>query len=133
MLKADLEIAERDAKAFNAEFAGKVATLDGPTMAHAIREFEARFPAVPDDGILGPLTWSELVVPLQPGARGDAVKAVQTLLNDNGAALGVDGIFGPQTRDAVVTVERTNGLHVDGIVDDDVWKLLLARSAAGTS
>jgi hypothetical protein len=99
----------------------------------AIRQFEARFPAVPDDGILGPLTWSELVVPLQPGARGDAVKAVQTLLNDNGAALGVDGIFGPQTRDAVVSVERTNGFHVDGIVDADVWKLLLARSAAGTS
>jgi peptidoglycan hydrolase-like protein with peptidoglycan-binding domain len=97
----------------------------------AIRQFEARFPAVPDDGILGPLTWSELVVPLQPGARGDAVKAVQTLLNDNGAALGVDGIFGPQTRDAVVSVERTNGFHVDGIVDSDVWKLLLARSAAG--
>jgi peptidoglycan hydrolase-like protein with peptidoglycan-binding domain len=99
----------------------------------AIRQFEARFPAVPDDGILGPLTWSELVVPLQPGARGDAVKAVQTLLNDNGAALGVDGIFGPQTRDAVVSVERTNGFHVDGIVDSDVWKLLLAQSAAGPS
>jgi peptidoglycan hydrolase-like protein with peptidoglycan-binding domain len=99
----------------------------------AIRQFEARFPAVPDDGILGPLTWSELVVPLQPGARGDAVKAVQTLLNDNGAALGVDGIFGPQTREAVLDVERTNDFHVDGIVDDDVWKLLLARSAAEPS
>jgi peptidoglycan hydrolase-like protein with peptidoglycan-binding domain len=96
----------------------------------AIRKFEARFPAVPDDGLLGPLTWSELVVPVQPGARGDAVKAVQTLLNDNGAALGVDGIFGPQTRDAVVAVERTNGFHVDGIVDIDVWKVLLAQSAA---
>jgi peptidoglycan hydrolase-like protein with peptidoglycan-binding domain len=97
----------------------------------AIRQFEARFPAVPDDGILGPLTWSELVVTLQPGARGDGVKAVQTLLNDNGAALGVDGIFGPQTRNAVISVEQTNGFHVDGIVDVDVWKVLLARSAAG--
>jgi peptidoglycan hydrolase-like protein with peptidoglycan-binding domain len=106
--------------------------FDGQTK-EAIRQFEARFPAVPDDGILGPLTWSELVVTLQPGARGDAVKAVQTLLNDNGAALGVDGIFGPSTRDAVVNVERTNDFHVDGIVDDEVWKLLLARSAAEPS
>jgi peptidoglycan hydrolase-like protein with peptidoglycan-binding domain len=54
---------------------------------------------------------------------------VQTLLNDNGAALGVDGTFGPRTVDAVLTFERRNGFHVDGIVDDDVWELLLARSA----
>ena len=36
-----------------------------------------------------------------------------------------------QTRNAVVSVEQTNGFHVDGIVDVDVWKVLLARSAAG--
>ena len=74
-----------------------VTGLFDPETKEAIRQFEARFPAVPDDGILGPLTWSELVVTLQPGAQGDAVKAVQTLLRDNGAALGVDGILDPQT------------------------------------
>ncbi len=39
----------------------------------AIRRFEATLPAVPDDGILGPLTWSELVVPIQQSMEGDAV------------------------------------------------------------
>ena len=49
------------------------------------------------DGVLGPLTWSELVVTLQPGSDRDAVRAAQTLLNDNGAAVAVDGRFGPKT------------------------------------
>jgi peptidoglycan hydrolase-like protein with peptidoglycan-binding domain len=96
----------------------------------AIRRFEATLPAVPDDGILGPLTWSELVVPIQQGMKGDAVRAVQTLLNSEGAELVVDGRFGPRTHAAVVTFEQNNGFHIDGIVDDDVWKLLVARAAA---
>jgi peptidoglycan hydrolase-like protein with peptidoglycan-binding domain len=96
----------------------------------AIRRFEATLPAVPDDGILGPLTWSELVVPIQQGMEGDAVRAVQTLLNSEGAELVVDGRFGPRTHAAVVAFEQNNGFHIDGIVDDDVWKLLVARAAA---
>jgi peptidoglycan hydrolase-like protein with peptidoglycan-binding domain len=96
----------------------------------AIRRFEATLPAVPDDGILGPLTWSELVVPIQQGMEGDAVRAIQTLLNNEGAELVIDGRFGPRTHAAVVAFERDNGFHVDGIVDDDVWKLLVARAAA---
>jgi oligoendopeptidase F len=41
VLKADLEIAERDAKAMHEQLAGKVAELEGPALAHWIREFEA--------------------------------------------------------------------------------------------
>jgi peptidoglycan hydrolase-like protein with peptidoglycan-binding domain len=96
----------------------------------AIREFEADLDAVPDDGILGPLTWSELVVPLQQGMESDAVRAIQTLLNHEGAELVVDGRFGPRTHAAVITFEQDNDFHVDAIVDDDVWKLLLATAAA---
>jgi peptidoglycan hydrolase-like protein with peptidoglycan-binding domain len=96
----------------------------------AIRRFEATLPAVPDDGILGPLTWSELVVPIQRGMEGDAVRAIQTLLNSEGAELVIDGRFGPRTHAAIVAFEQNNGFHIDGIVDDDVWKLLVARAAA---
>jgi peptidoglycan hydrolase-like protein with peptidoglycan-binding domain len=103
--------------------------FDGET-ADAIRQFEATLPAVPDDGILGPLTWSELVMTLQQGMESDAVRAVQTLFNDEGAELVVDGRFGPRTLEAAIAFERDHGMHVDGIVDDDVWKLLLARAAA---
>jgi peptidoglycan hydrolase-like protein with peptidoglycan-binding domain len=101
--------------------------FDDDTTA-ATRQFEEQAGIVAD-GILGPLTWSELVVTLQPGSDRDAVRAAQVLLNDNGAAVAVDGLFGPRTRNAVITFEQANGLHVDGIVDDDVWKHLLAQSA----
>ncbi len=105
--------------------------FDGET-TDAIRQFEATLPAVPDDGILGPLTWSELVATLQQGMDSDAVRAVQTLFNNEGAELVVDGRFGPRTLQAAIAFERNHGMHVDGIVDDDVWKLLLARAAAPT-
>ena len=42
-------------------------------------------PTFPTTAILGPLTWSELVVTGCRAASGDAVRAAQTLLNDNGA------------------------------------------------
>jgi peptidoglycan hydrolase-like protein with peptidoglycan-binding domain len=101
--------------------------FDNATKA-AIRTFEGNLPDVPDDGILGALTWSELVETVATGRTGDAVSAAQTLLNDNGASLEVDGRFGPATRAAVIRFEQANGLHVDGIVDDEVWKHLLAQS-----
>jgi peptidoglycan hydrolase-like protein with peptidoglycan-binding domain/CHAT domain-containing protein len=95
----------------------------------AVRSFEATSPTLPDDGVLGPLTWSELVVNRVPGDEGAAVRAAQTLLNDNGAEIAVDGRFGPRTRSAVIAFERANGLFEDGIVDSEVWTHLVARSA----
>jgi peptidoglycan hydrolase-like protein with peptidoglycan-binding domain len=96
--------------------------------SQATRQFEQQVGIIAD-AVLGPLTWSELVITLQPDSEGDAVRAAQTLLNDNGAALPVDGRFDSRTRDAVIAFERANELHVDGIVDVDVWKHLLAQSA----
>ena len=91
----------------------------------AIREFEATN-GLPSDGILGPLTWSELVVRVQSGSSGDAVRAVQTLLNDHGADIAVSGNFNAATRAATIGFERAHGRPVDGIVDIDVWRLLVA-------
>ncbi|MCM3224846.1 peptidoglycan-binding domain-containing protein [Terribacillus saccharophilus] len=41
-------------------------------------------------------------------------------------ALGVtaDGIFGPNTRQAVINFQRNNGLGVDGIVGQATWNRL---------
>jgi len=38
------------------------------------------------------------------GGKGDAVKAVQALLNCHGQKLAVDGIFGKLTQDALIAV-----------------------------
>lgn len=96
----------------------------------AMMDFEqAR--GLPVDGQLGPLTWDELVPVVRPDFDGNHARAAQILLNANGAGLSVDGIFGSRSTAAARAFETEHGLHVDGIVDDEVWKLLVAGAPVG--
>jgi peptidoglycan hydrolase-like protein with peptidoglycan-binding domain len=98
-----------------------------------LRDFE-RANDLPVDGILGPLTWSELVVNIRPGASGEAVIGSQLLLNANGAQprLALDGVFGPRSQAATRAFEEVHGLPVDGIVDGEVWKRAAALAPPAT-
>ena len=83
---------------------------------------------IPDNapGIDGAVAYaSDLPDTLRRGNEGTDVKTLQELLNDNGAALKVDGIFGRLTRDAVIAYQQTNGLGVDGVVGRQTWTALL--------
>jgi hypothetical protein len=63
------------------------------------------------------------------GARGDAVRELQGILNrkvPDVAHLAVDGIFGPLTEKAVLEFQRREHIGVDGIVGPITWKHLLA-------
>lgn len=62
---------------------------------------------------------------LSYGAKGKSVKALQTLLNLRGAALEVDGSFGPATRKAVYVYQRSENIEVDGSVGPVTWSKLL--------
>ncbi|MGH1418699.1 MAG: peptidoglycan-binding domain-containing protein [Hyphomicrobiaceae bacterium] len=53
--------------------------------------------------------------PLQRGSKGEDVKALQKLLNDQGYELEVDGNFGRGTRAAVRAYQKEKGLEVDGV------------------
>lgn len=53
---------------------------------------------------------------VKSGSTGNDVKWVQTKLNENGASLKVDGIFGAATLNAVLAFQKKQGLVVDGIV-----------------
>jgi peptidoglycan hydrolase-like protein with peptidoglycan-binding domain len=53
---------------------------------------------------------------LQQGSTGSCVSQLQTRLNQLGAHLGVDGNFGPATRNAVEAFQGRSGIGVDGIV-----------------
>jgi len=54
---------------------------------------------------------------LDMGDRGAEVETLQTRLNlALGLDLATDGIFGPNTRTAVMEFQRENGLAVDGVV-----------------
>lgn len=65
---------------------------------------------------------------LRKGKKGDAVKLLQTRLNDKaGAGLLVDGDFGKKTDTAVKAFQAERSLVVDGIVGDKTWDALLAE------
>src|SRR5215207_4771152 len=57
---------------------------------------------------------------LAQGARGDAVRAVQQALVNQGIAVtgGVDGVFGAATASALKQFQSAKGLSATGVVDD---------------
>ncbi|MEC4573387.1 penicillin-insensitive murein endopeptidase [Streptomyces virginiae] len=107
---------------------GKSLTADGVFGAGtdtAVREFQSA-KGLDADGIVGPGTWQALVVTVREGDSGEAVKAVQYLLNaKRGAGLTVDGAFGPGTAAAVRAFQGHAGLGADGIVGQGTWTNLL--------
>jgi hypothetical protein len=67
---------------------------------------------------------------LKRGAKGDAVKALQTLLNAEKEATGnkkltVDGSFGAKTEEALRKYQAANKLTVDGSCGRKTWTSLL--------
>jgi len=85
-------------------------------------------PAAPASSISGPVG---------KGGRNksDDVKAIQTLLNQNGAKLAVDGLIGPQTIKAIGVFQKSNGLAVDGKVDPGgkTWSALTGGGSSGAA
>lgn len=67
---------------------------------------------------------------LKRGDRGNEVRVLQYYLNFLGffnpklPQIGVDGIFGQETRDAVLTFQNLYGLTVDGIVGRGTWNMI---------
>lgn len=65
---------------------------------------------------------------LSKGSKGNAVKALQTLLIGYGYSCGksgVDGSFGGDTLSAVKKYQKAKGLTVDGVVGAKTWGALL--------
>lgn len=68
---------------------------------------------------------------LSRGSKGDGVRAVQKLLLDLKYSVTVDGTFGTQTYNAVVSFQKNNGLKADGIVGSRTYRVLTSGSAKG--
>ncbi|MEN8041982.1 MAG: peptidoglycan-binding protein [Actinomycetota bacterium] len=97
----------------------------GPRTESAVRSFQTEF-GIEADGIVGRATKTAMAgithvddtgAVLSVGSRGDAVKALQTSLVDQGFDAGPsDGIFGPLTLRAVLSFQKYSNLWVDGLV-----------------
>lgn len=82
-----------------------------------------------DDGIVGPLTWQALETGapvktpmLRIGSAGESVSIVQRVLQEANFYHGsIDGIFGPITDAAVLSLQKSFGLVQDGIVGPRTW------------
>ena len=95
----------------------------GPATQGAVKAFQQGHGLAPD-GIVGNQTWPKLIITVQSGSSGDAVKAVQSQVNSRlPNRLVVDGDFGPQTQDAVEGFQNPIGATVDGIVGPQTWNL----------
>jgi peptidoglycan hydrolase-like protein with peptidoglycan-binding domain len=109
-------------------YRGVSLTVDGSFGANtetAVRSFQSSH-GLTVDGVVGPQTWSALVVTLSKGANNAAVKAVQTMLNAHGASLAVDGDFGSGTDAAVRSFQSAQQITVDGVVGSQTWQHLLS-------
>jgi peptidoglycan hydrolase-like protein with peptidoglycan-binding domain len=118
---------------------GHALTVDGifgPGTDAAVRAFQQQR-GLPVDGIVGPNTWPALIVRVQRGSQGDAVRGVQeefqfrNLSGDPSKGLQVDGIFGPDTDAAVRGFQKALHLDipsvaVDGIVGPVTWQALVS-------
>ena len=77
------------------------------------------------DGIAGPLTLGACPLLLY-GSMGTIVSLLQSRLNSIGFSSGnVDGMFGQNTKKAVMNFQKSRNLLVDGIVGKNTWSKLL--------
>ncbi|MCD7969068.1 MAG: N-acetylmuramidase family protein [Alistipes sp.] len=67
---------------------------------------------------------------LKKGCAGSQVSRLQELLKKKGYPVGVDGLFGEQTRIAVKMFQEKSGLSQDGIVGRGTWSALTGERPA---
>lgn len=67
------------------------------------------------------------------GDSGNAVLAVQRLLQHHGWQLEADTSFGPATEQAIFEFQSANGLGVDGAVGQETWPALIVFVRQGDS
>jgi peptidoglycan hydrolase-like protein with peptidoglycan-binding domain len=77
-------------------------------------------PALVFDGTVAAQGAVTAVTGLRQGSQGDAVRAVQQALVNQGVSLagGVDGVFGAGTASALKQFQARSGLNATGVVDD---------------
>lgn len=113
----------------------------GSKTLSAVKSFQ-RSAGIGVDGVVGPKTWNALGSSastgssssshpkLRSGSRGSAVSTLQKQLNQHGAGISVDGVFGSKTLSSVKAFQRAAGISADGVVGPTTWSKLSSSSAS---
>ena len=85
------------------------------------------------DGVIGKKSWSKMAenAPTCSTAKNKtsaATCALQILLG----GLGVDGVFGSKTKNAVAAFQSAKGLKADGVCGPKTWAALIGKTDSGT-
>jgi peptidoglycan hydrolase-like protein with peptidoglycan-binding domain len=108
----------------------------GPQTESAVKAFQ-QSRGLTVDGIVGPQTWPRLIVQVQQGSTGDAVRGVQEVIefhdqsDGEGPPVHVDGIFGPRTDAWIRGFQTAVGIVSDGIVGPITWRALVSGMLSG--
>ncbi|HEY0605725.1 MAG TPA: peptidoglycan-binding protein [Herpetosiphonaceae bacterium] len=103
----------------------------GPATKSAVISFQSANGLVAD-GIVGPNTWSKLVVTVDVGSSGEAVRGLQVQLNKNGyTSIVVDGAYGSATSNAVTDFKSKHALTGGTTVGPTTWEHLVGSSSTG--
>lgn len=95
-------------------YTGAIDGIEGEKYAQAVLNFQKNNGLIAD-GIYGSNTEAQLML---------VTRNCQTMLNNRGASLVVDGIIGNQSTLAIKNFQRANGLSVDGIIGDATFRAL---------
>src|SRR5215216_6557386 len=102
---------------------GHTVTVDGvfgPKTEAAVKAFQTS-KGLSANGIVGPETWTALVVTVKKGSQGDAVRGVQeefqfrNLSGDPSKGPQVDGLFGPITDAAVRGFQQALSVDIPSV------------------
>lgn len=120
---SEVRIVQRALDARGASLA--VDGIFGPGTRASLQAFQSAHHLTPD-GVVGPETAAALVAEAMPptltlGVSESAVLTLQHLLNDHGARLADDGVFGPKTETALKAFQASRGLTPDGIAGPRTW------------
>lgn len=119
-------------------YRGTVDGIYGPQTVAAVKAFQ-KARKIRVDGIAGPRTLAALVIKVQRGSKGDAVRAVQVLLRNQpdlvegklvNRSLPIDGVFDARTEKALIAAQSDFNLTKqqlveDGIMGPNTWRQML--------
>jgi peptidoglycan hydrolase-like protein with peptidoglycan-binding domain len=115
---ADLQFVPAGSRAKRVSLGALAALTVGPTASIASGQSGSVAPT-PEPG-----TATEHVIVLTEGSEGRQVQLLQQTLG----GVSVDGVFGPETEQAVTAFQARRGLTVDGVVGQQTWTALRGAS-----